>query len=60
MLKPIKIDNYQISIDNIYVTGDLLFFVILLGKYFSSPKWCFKCTLHSNIWLEHAHKTCEY
>ena len=32
MLKTILIDNRQVSIDNLYVTGDLAFLVILLGK----------------------------
>ena len=59
MLDPIKIDNHQVSIDNIYVTSDLAFLVILLGKDFSSPKWCFKCKLQPNVWLEHGHKICE-
>ena len=35
-----------ISIDNIYVTGDLAFFISSLYKKFSSPKWCFKYKLH--------------
>ena len=30
--------------------------VTLLGKEFSSPKWCFKCKLHPKVWLEHGHK----
>ena len=38
MLESIKIDNHQVSIDNIYVTGDLVFLIILLDKEFSSPK----------------------
>ena len=49
MLDPIKIGNHQVSIDNIYVTGDLEFLVILLGKEFSSPKWCFKYKLHPKL-----------
>ena len=56
MLKTILIDHHQVSIDNLYVTGDLAFLVILLGKEFSSPKWCFKCKLHPKVWLEHGHK----
>ena len=56
MLKIILIENHQVSIDNLYVTGDLTFLVILLGKFFSSPKWCFKYKLHPKIWLEHGHK----
>ena len=28
---------------NIYVTGDLIFLVILLEKEHSSPHWCIKC-----------------
>ena len=32
MLKTILIDHHQVSIDNVYVTGDLVFLVILLGK----------------------------
>ena len=49
MLKLILIDNHQVSIDNLYVTGDLTFLVILLGKECSSPKWCFKCQLHPKV-----------
>ena len=32
MLYPIKIDNHHVSIDNLYVTDDLAFLVILWGK----------------------------
>ena len=39
MIDPIKIDNYQVSINNICATGDLQFVFVLLGKGFSSPKW---------------------
>ena len=56
MLKTILIDKHQVSIDNLYVTGDLVFLVILLGKVFSSPKWCYKIKLHPKIQLEHGHK----
>ena len=56
MLDPITIDNHHGSIDMLYVTGDLDFLVILLGKEFSSPKWCFKCKLHPKVWLEYGHK----
>ena len=38
ILETISIDNHQLSIDNLYVTGDLAFLVILLGEEFSSPK----------------------
>ena len=38
ILKAILIDNRQVSNDNIYVTSDLAFLVILLGKEFSSPE----------------------
>ena len=33
-------NNQQLSTSNIYVTGDLVFLVILLGKEHSSPRWC--------------------
>ena len=49
ILEIISIDNHQVSIDNLYVTGDLVFLVILLGKVFSSPKGCFKCKLYSKL-----------
>ena len=49
MLNPIKIDNHQVSIDNIYVTDDLAFLFILVCKEFSSPKWCFKCRLYRKV-----------
>ena len=55
MLNPIKIDNHQVSIDNIYVTDDLAFLFILVCKEFSSPKWCFKCRLYRKVQLEHGH-----
>ena len=56
MLDPIKIDNHQVSISNIYVTGDLAFLAILLGKAFFSLKWCFKRKLYQKVWLEYGHK----
>ena len=37
-LVSITIDNHQVYIDNIYVTSELAFLVILLGKECSSPK----------------------
>ena len=40
----------------IYVTSDLAFLVILLGKAFYLPKWCFKWKLYLKAWLEHKHK----
>ena len=36
-------NNQQLSSSNIYVTGDLVFLVTLLGKEHSSPHWCIKC-----------------
>ena len=36
-------NNQQLSSSNIYVTGDLAFLVILLGKEHSSPHWYIKC-----------------
>ena len=56
MLESISIDNHQLSIDNLYVTSDLAFLVILLGKAFSSPKRCFKYKSNPNVWLEHGHR----
>ena len=55
MLDLIKIDNHQVSIDNIYVTRDLAFLVILLGKELTSPKWRFKWKLHPKLWLNYMH-----
>ena len=52
MLDSITIDNHQVSIDNLYVTGDLAFLVILIGNEFSSSKWCFEYKLHPKVWLE--------
>ena len=49
MLKTILIENHQVSIDNLYVTGDFAFLVILLSKEFYSPKWRFKYKLHPQI-----------
>ena len=56
MLEPIIFDNHHVSIDNLYVIGDLAFLVILLGTELSSPKWCFKCKLYPKLYLEHAHE----
>ena len=36
-------NNQQLSPYNIYVTGVLVFLVILLGKEYVSPHWCIKC-----------------
>ena len=55
ILEPIIINNHQVSINNLYVTRDLTVLVIVLGKEFSSPKWCFKCKLHPKVWLEHGY-----
>ena len=49
MLDPITTENHHVSIDNLYVTGDLASLVILLGKEFLSPKWCFKCKLNPKV-----------
>ena len=43
-------NNQQLSPSNIYVTGDLVFLVILLGKKHSSPHWCMKCMSPSKHW----------
>ena len=48
MLLPMLFDNHQMSISNIYVTGDMDFLVILLGKEHSSPKRCIIGKLHPN------------
>ena len=38
ILDPIRFNNHQVSIENLYVTSDLAFLIILLGKEFSSAK----------------------
>ena len=38
LFKPITFDHQQLSITNIYVTGDLIFLLILLGKEHACPK----------------------
>ena len=43
-------NNQHISPSNIYVTGDLVFLVILLGKEYSSPHWCIKFKSPSEYW----------
>ena len=43
-------NNQQLSPSNIYVTGDLAFLVILLGKEHSSPDWCIKYKSPSKYW----------
>ena len=43
-------NNQQFSQSNIYVTGDLVFLVILLGKEHSSLHWCIKCKSPSKHW----------
>ena len=48
-------NNQQLSSSNIYVTGDLAFLVILLGKEHSSPHWCIKCQLTSKDWKLYNH-----
>ena len=56
MIDSVTIDNHQVSINNLYVTDDLAFLVILQGKDFSSSKWCFKCKLHPKVLLKRGHK----
>ena len=43
-------NNQQLSSSNIYVTGDLAFLVILLGKEHSSLHWYIKCQSTSKHW----------
>ena len=43
-------NNQQLFSSNIYVTGDLAFLVILLGKEHSSPHWCIKFKSPSKDW----------
>ena len=42
-------NNQQLSSSNIYVTCDLAFLVILLGKEHASTHWCIKCQSDSKI-----------
>ena len=51
LLNESMIFNFQqLSSSNIYVTGDLAFLVIVLGKEHSSPHWCIKCQSTSKYW----------
>ena len=43
-------NNQQLFSSNIYVTGDLAFLVILLGKEHSSPHWYIRYKLPSKDW----------
>ena len=45
-----QFNNEPLSPSNIYVTGDLAFLVILLGKEYSSPHWCIKFKSPSKHW----------
>ena len=45
--KSMLFNNQQLSPSNIYVTGDLVCFVILLRKECASPHWCIKFKLPS-------------
>ena len=47
MLDPIEIDNHQVSIYNIYVTGDLAHSVT-------------KCKLYPKVWPEHGHNISQH
>ena len=55
MLEPIIFDNHQVAITDIYITGDLVFLVILLGKGLSLEQYL-KCKLYPKVWLEYEHK----
>ena len=46
----IPFNNQQLFPPNIYVTGDLAFLAILLGKEHSSPPWCITCKSYSKDW----------
>ena len=41
--EPMIFNNQHVSPSNIYVRGDLVFLVVLLGKEYSSLYWCIKC-----------------
>ena len=45
--KSMLFNNQQLSPSNIYVTGDLVCFVILLRKERASPHWCIEFKLPS-------------
>ena len=51
----ISFNNQQLSPSNIYITGDLAFLVILLGKEHSSSHWCIKFKSPSNHWKSSNH-----
>ena len=46
----ISFNNQQLSSSNVYVTGDLAFLVILLGKEHSTPHCCIRCKSDSKDW----------
>ena len=50
-------NNQQLSSSNIYITGDLVFLVILLGKEYASPHWCIKWKSPSKDWKLSNHLT---
>ena len=40
---------------NLYITGDLAYYVVMLGKGGSSGHWCYRCDLSKDIWKEANH-----
>ena len=46
----IRFNNQYLSQSKTYITDDLEFLVILLGKKYSSPHWCIKCKSPSKYW----------
>ena len=48
-------NNQQLSSSNIYVTGDLVFLVIWLGKEYVSPYWWIKCKSPAKHWKLYIH-----
>ena len=38
-----------------YVTGDLAFLAMMLGKEHSSPHWCIQCKSPSKYWKLYNH-----
>ena len=52
-------DNSISITPNLWIAGDLAYYVIMLGKEGSSGHWCYRCDLHKDIWkiANHEHGT---
>ena len=49
-------ENSILMSTNLWITGNLAYYVIMVGKEGSSGHWCYRCDLHKDTWKLHNHE----